>query len=130
MQAGSTPMKINRIRQIALAAPDLEASLTFFRDKLGATLIARFDQAGLAFFDFDGTRLLLEANANPATIYFQVDDIDAAFAALSETGVRFEGEPHMIFRDDAGTFGQAGEGEWMAFFRDPADNLLAIAGRK
>lgn len=123
-------MQINHIRQVALAAPDLAASVTFFRDILGAALLARFDPPGLAFFDFSGTRLLLDANAGPATIYFHVDDIDAAFEELVNQGVRFEGEPHMIFKDDSGTFGPAGEGEWMAFFRDPADNLLAIAGRK
>ena len=39
----------------------------------------------------------------------------------------FEHEPHLIFRDDDGTFGEAGAELWMAFFRDPDGNLLAIA---
>jgi hypothetical protein len=36
----------------------------------------------------------------------------------------------MIFRDEAGTFGGAGEEEWMAFFQDPSENTLALAARK
>jgi len=35
----------------------------------------------------------------------------------------------MIFRDDSGMFGTAGEEEWMAFFSDPSDNILALASR-
>lgn len=123
-------MDINRIRQVAIAAPDIEASTAFFRDLLGAKLMASFNPPGLAFFEFSGVRLLLDVNAPKSLVYFGVDDIDAAYRELMDKGVAFKGEPHMIFKDDAGTFGAAGEGEWMAFFEDPAGNTLAIAGRK
>jgi hypothetical protein len=36
----------------------------------------------------------------------------------------------LIFRDDQGMFGDAGEEEWMAFFSDPSGNTLALATRK
>jgi hypothetical protein len=36
----------------------------------------------------------------------------------------------MVFKDDKGRFGDAGEEEWMAFFCDPDGNLLALASRK
>jgi hypothetical protein len=36
----------------------------------------------------------------------------------------------MIFPDDAGVFGAKGEEEWMAFFKDPAGNVLGLASRK
>lgn len=123
-------MDINRIRQVAIAAPDIEASTAFFRDLLGAKLMASFNPPGLAFFEFSGVRLLLDVSAPKSLVYFGVDDIDAAYRELMDKGVAFKGEPHMIFKDDAGTFGAAGEGEWMAFFEDPAGNTLAIAGRK
>jgi hypothetical protein len=35
----------------------------------------------------------------------------------------------LIHKDDAGTFGAPGESEWMAFFRDPSGNMLALAAR-
>jgi len=44
-------------------------------------------------------------------------------------GVVFEDEPHLVHRDEAGTFGAAGEEEWMTFFRDPAGNLLVLVSR-
>ena len=54
---------LGRLHQIALKATDLEASVAFYRDVLGLPLIARFDPPGLAFFDLDGTRLMLSANS-------------------------------------------------------------------
>jgi hypothetical protein len=63
-------------------------------------------------------------------LYFRVDDIESAYTELVDRGVKFIVEPHLIFRDDSGTFGIAGEEEWMAFFSDPSENLLALASRK
>lgn len=123
-------MKLNRIHQIAVYAKDLEESVSFYRDRLGATFVQKFDPPGLAFFDFSGTRILLEPNGPKATLYFRVDDIEAAYDELKANGVTFIGEPHLIYRDDAGRFGVAGEEEWMAFFTDPAGNTLALATRK
>ena len=34
-----------------------------------------------------------------------------------------------IDRDDDGAFGERGATEWMAFFRDPDGNVLALASR-
>ena len=124
-----TPMKLDRIHQIAVFARDLEEAITFYRDTLGATYLAKFDPPGLVFFDFAGTRLLLEKTGPKASVYFRVDDVQAAHKALADKGVNFITEPHMIFRDDNGLFGEAGEEEWMAFFSDPSDNTLAIASR-
>ncbi len=123
-------MKLDRIHQIAVIARDLEEAINFYRDQLGARFIAKFDPPGLAFFDFSGTRLLLEKNGNKATIYFRVDDIDASYNELVARGIKFIDQPHLIFRDEAGTFGKAGEEEWMTFFSDPSENTLALASRK
>ncbi len=123
-------MELNKLHQVAVYARDLEEAVEFYRDKLGAKFLARFDPPGLAFFDFNGTRLLLEKNGPKATIYFRVDNIEGAYSELVNSGVKFLQGPHMIFRDEAGTFGGAGEEEWMAFFQDPSENTLALASRK
>ena len=123
-------MNLNQIRQISVFAKDLNEAISFYRDKLGAKFLQKFDPPGLVFFDFSGTRLLLEQNGPKATLYFKVDDIDAAHEELKTKGVEFIQGPHMIFRDDQGTFGAAGEEEWMAFFTDPSGNTLALATRK
>lgn len=124
------PMNLDRIHQIAVHARDLEEAVAFYRDLLGAKFVAKFDPPGIAFFDFAGVRVMLEKSAPKATIYFRVADLDVAYAELKAKGVPFVDAPHLIHRDSDGTFGPAGEEEWMAFFKDPSGNLLALASRK
>lgn len=122
-----------RLHQIALRVADLDAAERFYRDVLGARLVARFDPPGLLFFDLDGVRLLLEAGeptSAGAVLYLWVADIDAAWTALAAKGVYFTAKPHAIHHDHDGTFGTAGETEWMAFFEDPSGNTLALATRR
>lgn len=123
-------MKLQRLHQVAIHAANLHRSIEFYRDVLGAQLIATFDPPGLAFFDFSGVRILLEKGAPRSTLYFWVDHIDRAFEELQEQGVNFSQKPTPIHRDEAGDFGRAGEVEWMAFFSDPGGNTLALASRK
>jgi len=70
---------------------------------------------------------MLERTAPNSTIYFRVYGV---YRGLLAAGVAFNDEPHLIHLDTDGTFGNAGEEEWMAFFNDPSGNLLAIAARK
>lgn len=122
-----------KLHQIALRVADLDAAEAFYRDVLGADFVARFDPPGLLFFDFDGVRLLFEtgatAVANSAVLYIQTSDIDAAVADLRAKGVEVA-DPHPIHKDEDGTFGPAGETEWMAFFEDPSGNTLVFATRR
>ena len=124
---------LDSLHQVALGVSDLERSIEFYRDRLGASLIAQFDPPGLAFFQMEGTRLLLERTRSPqpgsSVLYFRVAGIHDAFEELSARGVEFDSEPHRIHRDEAGVFGPSGEEEWMAFFRDPDGNTLALATR-
>jgi methylmalonyl-CoA/ethylmalonyl-CoA epimerase len=127
---------VQSLHQIAIPASDLERSVTFYRDRLGATLIATFSEPGLAFFRLGNVRLLLDratyaaGDLNPGgpVLYFRVPDIHAAYDALRSRGLEFDAVPQLIHRDQAGTFGPAGSEEWMAFFRDPDGNVLALVG--
>jgi catechol 2,3-dioxygenase-like lactoylglutathione lyase family enzyme len=122
---------LDKLQQVALTATNLDASVDFYRDTLGLKFIARFDPPGLAFFGLgSGVRLLLSATASQASLYFQVDNVDAAVKELKGRGVRFLQQPQMIQRDEAGDFGKKGIEEWMAFFNDPAGNLLALVERR
>lgn len=123
-------MRLARLHQIGANYNDLGETKTFYADVLGAKFIAAFDPPGLLFFEFSGTRLLFERDNPKATLYFWVDDIDAAHAELVGKGVTFDQEPHLIHRDDDGAFGDPGEEEWMAFFKDPGGNTLALATRR
>ena len=124
-------VRIQGLQQVAQCARDLGESVAFYRDILGLRLIAQFDPPGIAFFDLGGgTRLFLEKGEGSTILYLRVPDIHAAYESLKGKGVKFEDEPRVIFTDDDGQFGARGEEEWMASFRDPSDNVLALSARR
>jgi|AP95_1055475.scaffolds.fasta_scaffold66176_2 predicted enzyme related to lactoylglutathione lyase len=115
-------LTLGHIGQIALNPfKDLNAAVDFYRETLGLPFIAIFDPPGLAFFDCGGTRLMLssEGEQNNSTLYFQVDDVQAAYTSLKAAGVDMEGEPHATYTTDNYQL-------WMTFFRDPEGNLHAV----
>ena len=124
---------IDGLHQVALTTSDLERSINFYRDVLGLPLIANFDPPGLAFFDTGDVRLSVQkvdtVEATSSVLYFRVPDVDAAAESLQNHSIELEQAPEVVFRDDEGQFGEAGEEEWMAFFRDPDGHLLAFASR-
>lgn len=121
-------MNLHRIGQISLPISSLEQSIIFYRDMLGMRFLFQAPP-GLAFFDCDGVRLMLDvpAKSSPEThsslLYFSVDDIDAACDVLVARGVRFEAKPHLVAKLPDHEL-------WMAFFRDPDRNLLALMCEK
>lgn len=121
---------LDKLHQVALQATNLDEAVNFYRDVLGLRFIARLDPPGLAFFDMGNFRLLLSATASEATLYFRVVDINAAVRQLKRRGVSFLQPPAMIHRDETGEFGKKGVEEWMAFFKDPSGNLLALTERR
>jgi DNA-binding CsgD family transcriptional regulator/catechol 2,3-dioxygenase-like lactoylglutathione lyase family enzyme len=119
----NSELKLGPIGQIARRVSDVDAAVKWYRDVLGLPLLYQFGD--LAFFDCNGTRLFLSdeddgPSAANSILYFRVDDINAAFDALSAKGVKFVGAPHMIFKHPDGTE------EWMAFFKDVDDGTLAL----
>lgn len=120
-----------RLRQISLHVLDVDRAVEFYRDVLDLTLIARF--GSLAFFDLDGVRLLVStpegALRGNSVLYLAVDDLASRRALLESRGVHFVDEPHRIFDDPTGIFGEPGHAEWMTFFEDPEGNLLALSAR-
>jgi catechol 2,3-dioxygenase-like lactoylglutathione lyase family enzyme len=113
---------LRQIGQIRVQVTDVDRAVAFYRDVLGMAFIFQFP--GMAFFDLDGIRLMLvepegRAFGGESTIYYRVDQIDAAVAALEARGVAFDDRPHEVHRDEAHEL-------WMAFFRDPDGNVLAL----
>lgn len=130
-RAADLSFALNKLHQVALLATDLDRSVAFYRDVLGLHYMDRYDPPGLAFFNLgSGVRLILSATSSKATLYFLVDDIDSAFRVLAQRGVSFLHKPSMIHRDDEGRLGKKGVEEWMAFFKDPSDNVLALVARR
>lgn len=115
---------LKSIGQIAVPVKDVDRAIAFYRDVLGMRFLFKAPP-GLGFFDCDGVRLLLDAAAEPkfknlsSIIYYRVADIQEAYATLAERGVEFEQKPELVAK-------MPDHELWMAFFRDPDANLLAL----
>ncbi|MFF5970491.1 VOC family protein [Streptomyces sp. NPDC012769] len=66
------------------------------------------------------------APANFTVLNFQVDDIDTAVAALKEKGVEFRRYPGFDHDDKGIVRNSDNEGPAIAWFTDPARNVLAV----
>jgi len=120
-----------RLHQVALPVRDLARATAFYSRLLNAEPIATYDPPGLAFFDLDGVRLLLDRQAGiGATIYLRVDDVQRTVTELAEQGVEITETAHVVFPDEDGTFGPPGEDEWLAGIRDSEGNLVCLAARR
>ncbi len=114
---------LGTIGQIAVPVTDVDRAIAFYRDTLGMRFLFKAPP-GLGFFDCGGVRLMLDSPAKElagkaSTIYYKVPDLQAAFDALSARGVTFVAKPHLIAK-------MPDHELWMAFFRDPDENLLAL----
>jgi methylmalonyl-CoA/ethylmalonyl-CoA epimerase len=119
-----------RIIQVALRAEDLTRATAFYTELFGTGPTATYDPPGLVFFDLDGVRLLVERGAEPATLYYAVDDIDGAFGRLRDAGAEVVGEPHVIFGHEDDTLGPAGTDEWQAFVKDSEGNTVGLVEQR
>ena len=115
---------LNLIGQIAIPVRDVDQAILFYRDILGMQFLFKAPP-GLGFFNCGGVRLLLDEAAeagfknHSSIIYYQVDDIQSAFDLLVSRGVEFEQKPNLVAK-------MPDHELWMAFFRDPDSNLLAL----
>jgi DNA-binding CsgD family transcriptional regulator/catechol 2,3-dioxygenase-like lactoylglutathione lyase family enzyme len=120
-ESSMNDVKIGAIGQIARSVKDIAAATHWYGEVLGLDHLYSF--GNLAFFDCGGVRLFLsegEKESTDSILYFRVEDIGAAQAALESRSVVFTNAAHMIHRHDDGTE------EWMAFFADNEDRPLAI----
>jgi len=123
---GSTPaiapFGLATIGQVGMTVTDVERAIAFYRDVMGMKLV--YHLPNMAFFACDGIRLMLSGSERPnehygSVIYFKVPDIQQAYEVLTQRGAPFERGPHRIAR-------MSDHELWMAFFRDPDRNLLAL----
>ena len=123
MSDSPSTVHLSQIGQIAMPVRDVEKAIAFYRDVLGMRFLFKAPP-GLGFFDCAVVRLMLDGPAaaqagRGSVLYYKVEDIEDAFATLAGRGVAFEGKPHLIAK-------MPDHELWMAFFRDPDQNLLAL----
>jgi predicted enzyme related to lactoylglutathione lyase len=114
-----------RLVQIAQHADDLDRASDFYTALLEQRPSARFDPAGLLFFDLDGVRLLLDRNAPSSLLYLHVDNVHETLERLAGAA-HVVSHPHVIFRHDDDTLGPADHDEWQAFIEDSEGNTIGL----
>lgn len=117
----SNDIALGPVGQVSRGVKDIAAARAWYADVLGLRHLYSF--GNLAFFDCGGLRLFLsegDGGAADSVLYFRVDDIRAAHAALAARGIGFINAPHLIHTHGDGTE------EWMAFFKDNEGRPLAL----
>ena len=112
------------------AVDDLQQAREFYGETLGLRITVIDEQEGVMILHLAGdqdTFVYVKPDYVPATytmLNFSVDDVDAAVDRLAERGVefeRYEGVEH----DEKGIL-RGGPGPTIAWFKDPAGNILSV----
>ena len=111
------------------AVDDLDEARRFYGETLGLRTTVLDEQNGLMTLHLAGGRDTLvyrKPDFVPATytiLNFQVDDVEATVDGLAARGVRFE-RYDGFDQDEKGI--SHGPGPTIAWFRDPAGNILSV----
>jgi predicted enzyme related to lactoylglutathione lyase len=108
------------------AVDDLEAAKKFYGETLGVKVSEHYGLLTLHLAGGRDTLVYPKPDHTPASytiLNFQVDDIDAAVDELVSRGVELEKYEGM--GQDAKGINRAG-GPYIAWFKDPAGNILAV----
>jgi catechol 2,3-dioxygenase-like lactoylglutathione lyase family enzyme len=112
------------------AVDDLDKAREFYGETLGLRTTVLDEAAGLLTLHLaDGrdTLVYLKPDFTPATytiLNFEVDDIDTAVDGLAARGVEFE--RYEGFDQDEKGIARGDRGPDIAWFTDPAGNILAV----
>ena len=110
------------------AVDDVEKARQFYGETLGVK-VSDADEEGLLVLHLAGDRDTIvypKPDFTPATytiLNFSVDDVDKAVDELATRGVEFE-RYDGFEQDEKGVF--RGGGPYIAWFRDPAGNILSV----
>ena len=110
---------------------DMQKAKEFYNGTLGIE-VSENEMGIMNLHIAGGTKIIVypKPNHEPATftiLNFNVDDVDKAVDELTQTGIKFEqydfGE---IKTDEKGIMRGNGYGQDIAWFKDPAGNILSV----
>ncbi|MBC9929062.1 VOC family protein [Chitinophaga qingshengii] len=112
---------------------DIQQAKTFYEDSVG--LKVNETPEGLELKVDGGPSVFLygKPNHTPATftvLNFIVDNVDEAVEQLTRKGVRFQHYTGEIATDEKGIFRDQERGMSIAWFADPAGNILSVLQEK
>lgn len=108
---------LNSVGQVHISVTDLNRSVAFYRDVLGAELLFRVPGQQMAFFAVGGVRLYLgvpedDRFRSRPLLYYTVDDVEQAHSAAVSRGAESISAAHVVHRDEDSELE-------MAFVADP-----------
>jgi catechol 2,3-dioxygenase-like lactoylglutathione lyase family enzyme len=109
------------------AVPDLKDARAFYEGTLGLRVSEEHDLLTLHLAGDRDTLVYPKPDHVPATytiLNFPVDDVEAAVDGLRERGVQFE--RYEGFDQDEKGISRAADGPAIAWFTDPAGNILSV----
>ena len=110
------------------AVPDTDEAKRFYGETLGVEVAVLDEENGVMALKLNGGDVFFyrKPDFEPATytiLNFEVDDIDAAVEGLTSRGIEFE--RYEGFEQDAKGVAR-GPGPAIAWFKDPAGNILSV----
>lgn len=107
---------------------DIGKAKEFYGRTLGLEVT---EDRGILNLHIGGAKVLIypKANHSPATftvLNFPVDDVDGTVDELGKRGVRFEIYNDPSFKTDAKGISRDNGGPTIAWFKDPAGNILSV----
>jgi predicted enzyme related to lactoylglutathione lyase len=110
------------------AVPDTDEAKRFYGETLGVEVEVMDEENGVMALKLSGGDVFLyrKPDFEPATytiLNFEVDDIEAAVDELSSRGIEFE--RYEGFEQDEKAIAR-GPGPAIAWFKDPAGNILSV----
>jgi catechol 2,3-dioxygenase-like lactoylglutathione lyase family enzyme len=119
----------------SFSVDDLKKAADFYATTLGLDVKETPEGLSLTFCGGGSAFIYPKADHRPATytiLNFPVQNLDDAVAELSEKGITFEKYGGEIQTDEKGIFrgGDQGKGPNIAWFKDPAGNILSLPEMK
>lgn len=113
------------------SADDIPKAKQFYSGTLGLDVSDEMDGLGLHLGGGNDVFIYPKENHEPATftvLNFEVDDVEDAVDRLTAAGVRFEQYEGEIQTDEKGIARAPEGGPTIAWFKDPAGNILSVVG--
>jgi catechol 2,3-dioxygenase-like lactoylglutathione lyase family enzyme len=116
---------------------DIEKAEKFYQDTLGLEVSSQEMGVKLLTLHIAGNSnnimIYPKPNHTPATytiLNFQVDDVEKAVDELTAKGVKFEHYDYEQLKTDGKGIARGNGGPTIAWFTDPAGNILSVLGDK
>src|SRR5690348_2073633 len=119
----------------SFSVDDIQRAKEFYGHRLGLEVSEVYNGQLLEFHTKSGMKVLIypKSNHTPATftiLNFPVDNLEQTVEELAKRGIHFEIYNEGDIKTDERGISSSAEGRKIAWFRDPASNILSVLEKK